>query len=212
MARTPTAPFKTRELSPATWNDFESLFSKYNGVQDSCWCMYYHRQRPNRDLPDPERGRANRRDHRRLVGQDHAHGVLVYSNDRAIGWCQFGSVQELPRIDSGTKYRLLGAQREPAPDWRITCFFVDRPFRRSGVALSALRAALRAIATRGGGIVEAYPSTNPRAVAIWFGTVSMFQACGFSKIAPFGRSNVLMRRSVQPLSPRGISDASAVEK
>jgi GNAT superfamily N-acetyltransferase len=196
MARSREATYETRELSPSTWKDFEGLFAKYHGVQDSCWCMYYHRARPNRDLPDPERGRANRRDHRRLVERDQAHGVLVYSDGQAVGWCQFGRLTELPRIDSGLKYRALGSAREPAPDWRITCFFVDRPFRRSGVALSALRAALEAIASRGGGIVEAYPSTNPRAVAIWFGTISMFQACGFSKVAPFGRSNVLMRRRV----------------
>jgi ribosomal protein S18 acetylase RimI-like enzyme len=196
MPSRPATPFETRELSPTTWKDFENLFSKYDGVQDSCWCMYYHRARPNRDLPDLERGRANRRDHRRLVEQDQAHGVLVYSEDSAVGWCQFGRVPELPRIDHGIKYRALGRAREPPPDWRITCFFVDRPFRRSGVALSALRAALKAISARGGGVVEAYPSTNPRAVAIWFGTVSMFTACGFTKVASFGRSNVLMRRSV----------------
>jgi GNAT superfamily N-acetyltransferase len=188
--------FETRELSPTTWSDFEALFSRYNGVQDSCWCMYYHRATPNRGLPDAARSRANRQDHRRLVKRGEAHGVLVYASGQAVGWCQFGRLRELPRIDAGTKYRALGAAKEPAPDWRVTCFFVDRPYRRTGVASLALRAALKSIAKRGGGVVEAYPSTHPRAVAIWFGTVSMFRSCGFAKVAPFGRSNVLMRRSI----------------
>ena len=43
------------------------------------------------------------------------------------------------------------------PDYRITCFFVDRKYRRDGVAAVALRGALDLIAQAGGGIVEAYP-------------------------------------------------------
>ena len=191
-----TPSFETHELSPTTWKDFEALFSKYGGVQNACWCMFYHRARPVRGLPDEERGARNRRDHHRLVSREEAHGILVYAAGRPVGWCQFGRTSELPRIDSGLKYRSLGAAREPSPDWRITCFFVDRPHRRNGVALAGLRGALEAIRAMGGGLIEAYPSTNARAVAVWFGTVSMFQACGFREVAPFGRSNVLMRRSL----------------
>jgi GNAT superfamily N-acetyltransferase len=194
MACRGASSYITRELTPHTWNDFEELFSRYGGVQDGCWCMYYHRERPNRGKPDGERIAQNRRDHRRLVTRDAAHGILVYEGGRPVGWCQFGRTPELPRIDSGLKYRALGAARDPPPDWRITCFFVDREHRRGGVAAAALAAALDAIARRGGGIVEAYPASNPRAVATWFGTVSMFQQNGFTNVAPFGRSNVLMRR------------------
>jgi hypothetical protein len=43
------------------------------------------------------------------------------------------------------------------PDYRITCFFVDRRYRRKGVAAVALRGALDLIAQSGGGVVEAYP-------------------------------------------------------
>ena len=197
MARHDVSSYITRELSPSTWPDFEALFSRYGGVQDGCWCMYYHRPRPNRDQSDEERIAQNRRDHRRLVTHEEAHGILVYEDGRPVGWCQFGRTRELPRVDAGLKYRSLGAKRDPPPDWRITCFFVGREHRRSGVAAAALAAALEAIEHRGGGIVEAYPVTNPRAVATWFGTVSMFRRNGFARVARFGRSNVLMRRSLR---------------
>jgi GNAT superfamily N-acetyltransferase len=36
------------------------------------------------------------------------------------------------------------------PDWRITCFFVDRDYRHRGVAATALEGALREIARLGG--------------------------------------------------------------
>jgi GNAT superfamily N-acetyltransferase len=44
-----------------------------------------------------------------------------------------------------------------APDYRLTCFFVDRDYRRAGVAAAALQGALDLIAQAGGGVVEAYP-------------------------------------------------------
>ncbi|MCI4340266.1 MAG: GNAT family N-acetyltransferase [Thermoplasmata archaeon] len=160
--------------------------------------MYYHRARPNRGQPDADRHAQNRRDHRRLVNQGDARGIIVYADGRPIGWCQFGRKRELPRIDAGLKYRALADAGKPPPDWRITCFFVDRSYRRTGVASVALAAALESIRRLGGGVVEAYPSTRPRAVATWFGTVRMFARHGFTKVAGFGRSNILMSSVQRP--------------
>ncbi len=185
-----------RELTIARWRDFEELFAKYRGVQAGCWCMFYHRGGPNGPLGSADRQEANRRDHRALVRAGHAHGVLVYAGPVVVGWCQFGRREDLPRVEHGRKYRAARAELGTPPRWRITCFFVDRPYRRAGVAGFALHAALRAIRRRGGGIVEAYPATRGGAVAIWFGTEGMFRSEGFRTVRPFGRSNVLVRRTV----------------
>jgi len=187
---------ETRELSPSRWPDFEHLFRKYHGVQAGCWCMFYHRDGPTGPLASAARQEENRRDHLRLLRAGSAHGILVYAGPEAIGWCQFGRREELPRIEHGRKYRALLSGLGELPRWRITCFFVDRPYRRRGVARRALRAALEAIGRHGGGVVEAYPSTDPRAVATWFGSVTMFEREGFRTVRPFGRSNVLVRREV----------------
>jgi GNAT superfamily N-acetyltransferase len=201
MGRSPptppaAVPLLARELTPRRWTDFERLFRKYHGVQAGCWCMFYHREGPNGPLGSVARQEANRRDHRALLREGRAHGILVYADGRPIGWCQFGLRGELPRIEQGRTYRALApALSEPAR-WRITCFFVDRPYRRSGVARFALRAALDAIGRHGGGLVEAYPATHGHAVALWFGTLGMYEGEGFETVRPFGRSNVLVRRRV----------------
>lgn len=192
-----TDPFSTAELEPARWGDFEALFRKYHGVQAGCWCMFYHREGPSGPLGSRARQEANRRDHRALLAGGHANGILVYRGARAVGWCQFGPRQDLPRIERGRKYREMAADLEPLPQWRITCFFVDRPYRRSGVARLALRAALEAIRRRGGGIVEAYPANRMTAVATWFGTLGMFEREGFRIVRAFGRSNLLVRRTIR---------------
>jgi len=184
--------YTTKELTPARWPDFEKLFAKHGGVQAGCWCMFYHRPLP---IPEKERATRNRRDKRALVLERRSHGILVYAGEQAVGWCQFGPREELPRIDAGRNYRKL-ALPETTKLWRITCFFVDRDHRRRGVAQVALRAALQAIRKRGGGLVEAYPATNPRAVATWFGSVAMFERERFRPVAVLGKSNVVMRRRV----------------
>jgi GNAT superfamily N-acetyltransferase len=200
MAPRPNPPsLTTRELTRSTWRDFEALFGRYGGVQAGCWCMFYHRTGPNGPLGDPVRRDRNRTDHRELVGRGRAHGILVYLEGRPIGWCQFGRRDDLPRVEQGRKYRAAAPALGTPPEWRITCFFVDRPHRREGVAGVALRAALAAIRARGGGVVEAYPSTDPRAVAVWFGTVGMFRRERFRVVGPFGRSHVLVRRRLTPV-------------
>jgi len=150
-----------------------------------------------------ERGVRNRRQKRALVEQGCAHGILVYDKGEAVGWCQYGPREELPRIDNKRIYRGL-APEGAVPLWRITCFAVLKPYRRRGVASAALQAALEAIRNKGGGLVEAYPITRWESYAFGnestHGTVSMFRKAGFKEVAPFGKtrfsSHVLMRKTV----------------
>ena len=73
---------------------------------------------------------------------------------------------------------------------------VHKNFRCRGVAHIGLRAALAAIQNEGGGLVEAYPIKRWGAYQEWRGTVSMFENEGFQVVAPLGKSNVLMRRTI----------------
>jgi ribosomal protein S18 acetylase RimI-like enzyme len=198
MMTPPASLFSTQELSSETWSDFAKLFAKHGGVQAGCWCMFYHRAGPLRPAAESRLNWANRNrsDKRALVRGGSSHGILVYAGNQPVGSCQYGLKQELPRIDAGRNYRKLELANDPGQLWRITCFFVDRDFRRQGIATLALRAALEAIQKKGGGVVEAYPVTNPRAVPIWFGSVEMFEREGFQKTAQLGRSTLVMRRSL----------------
>ena len=141
----------------------------------------------------------NRKEKKILVTKGGSHGILVYAGGQAVGWCQYGLREELPRIDSGRNYSKLDISSDKGRKlWRLTCFFVDRDFRKKGVAGVALRAAIHSIREQGGGIVEAYPSISKEGGtwSLWFGTVAMFEREGFKAHAKLGEKHLLMRKTL----------------
>jgi hypothetical protein len=122
----------TKPLDVSTWPDFERLAGKHNGVWGDCWCMAFHVETGW----GKRTASANRQEKQDRVLAGRAHAALVYDGPTAVGWCQFGPVAELPRIKNKRNY-LSGLVA--LPDWRITCFFVDRDRRGEGVASVALR-------------------------------------------------------------------------
>ena len=152
------ARFTTKELSKRTWGDYVRFFSQGNGW-DHCGCTAYQGFR----APKNVRKWADKRDWNLevkcdLVEQGRAHGILVYAEGEPVGWCQFGPQNELPITTPGRRQRPFEAGEERL--WRITCFCTRPDVSQQGVAGVALRAALRAIAKRGGGLVEAYPMAH----------------------------------------------------
>ena len=92
---------------------------------------------------DPYATTATARSRNGWFEEDRAHAALVFDGEVAVGWCQFGAPDELPNINHRKEYE-AGVER--APDYRLTCFFVDKRYRRQGVAAAALGGALELIA------------------------------------------------------------------
>ncbi len=183
--------FAAKEFSPSTWPDFRTLFEKHRGVWGGCWCMYYHVARGWAKRSPSQ----NREDKEALVNQGKVHGVLIYHDDRPVGWCQFGPKAELPRIDNMRNYKQTGLDL-----WRITCFFVDKDYRGRGVAKAALGSALGTMKDMGVKLVEAYPvnTTGMKSSSslLWSGTVKLFEEFGFRRIGPLGKNGFIVRKEL----------------
>jgi GNAT superfamily N-acetyltransferase len=183
-ARAPAKPpasehaLTTRALTPETWPAFARLVEKHGGIFGGCWCIAFHLE-PGEGKRGAEAYRAMKK---ARVKEGRAHAALVFDGEDAIGWCQFGPTAELPNIRSKKEYE---KGLEGLPDWRVTCFFIDRERRGKGIAETALRAALVEIARLGGGTVEGYPEdyTGERTSNSFLcsGTLGMFQKTGFKK-------------------------------
>jgi GNAT superfamily N-acetyltransferase len=197
------AGYTTKALDASTWDAFAELIERHNGVWGGCWCIGFHAE-------GGVRGSDHRGQKELRVRNGEAHAALVFDGDRCVGWCQFGSPEELPRIKYGKAYR-DGVERdahgEPVePDWRITCFFVDKEHRKQGVAAVALHGALREIARLGGGVVESMPEdTEGRKTSgsfLFNASLSIFEREGFTRTRELGKHAWLVTKRVRQAPAR----------
>ena len=181
----------SRALDADTWDAFAELVERNNGVFGGCWCIGYHPECGQQGIDY----RAAKEDR---VRTGRAHAALVLDEDGvAQGWCQYGSPEELP----GIKHRRLYDQdAPPLPDWRITCFYVDKKHRGQGIARTALEGALDQIAEAGGGLVEAIPEVTAGREApgrfLFSATVELFEEHGFTRGRQVGKHAWIVSRSV----------------
>ena len=185
--------YTVRPLGPETWDAFAALAAKHNGVWGGCWCTWF----PPRSAEKAPGAEGNRALKEHLVREGRAHAALVCDGDAAVAWCEYGSPEELPNIYHKKEYQ---AGLDELPRYRLTCFFVDRDYRREGVAAVALDGALDLIARAGGGLVEAYPQDTrgkkTSASFLYNGTRSLFERAGFSYERPLGKNHCVMRKTV----------------
>ncbi len=184
-----------KPLGPDTWDAFERLGQRHNGVWNGCWCTWFHTFYADKEKErTPESNRALKE---RLVKEGRAHAALVFDGAEAVAWCQYGTPEELPNIYHRKEYE---AGLDRLPDYRLTCFFVDKKYRREGMAGVALDGALQLIAQAGGGVVEAYPhDTDGQKVSASFlysVTRSLFEQAGFSYVRSKGKNNCVMRKVI----------------
>jgi GNAT superfamily N-acetyltransferase len=183
-----------RPLVAETWSAFAELVEANNGVWGGCWCVGFHVKLKGRTPAE------NRAEKEARVRDGRTHAALVFDGDKCLGWCQFGSPDELPEIKSK---RLYDKGLEALPDWRITCFFTGKGLRGRGVAHAALGGALDQIARNGGGVVEGYPEeTDDRKLSGSFlhtGPMATFENHGFTRTRPISPHRWVVTRRVKPI-------------
>jgi GNAT superfamily N-acetyltransferase len=186
-----TAELTVRPLGADTWDAFADLVERHNGVFGGCWCTYFQTMHDEKTFE----AESNRELKERLVREGRAHAALVFDGDVAVGWAEFGSCAELPNIYHRKQY---DEETDLRPDYRITCLFTDKRYRRRGVSAMALHGAVHQIAQAGGGVVEGYPHDpqRKRVAVLYNGTRSLFENAGFEFVRAKGQRNTVMRRSV----------------
>jgi ribosomal protein S18 acetylase RimI-like enzyme len=185
--------YTVRALDASTWDAFDELVERNNGVFGGCWCIGFHAE-------GGKHGPGRREMKRDRVLTDRSHAAVVLDADGlAQGWCQFGSPEELPRIKHRREY---DKAPPPVPDWRITCIYVDPKHRGQGVAHAALDGALTAIAQAGGGrteaITEATEGREAQGRFLFSGTAELFEQYGFHRVRQVGKHAWIVSATVEP--------------
>jgi GNAT superfamily N-acetyltransferase len=181
-----------KPLTIQRWDDLERLFGE-RGACGGCWCMSW---RLRRAQYEKQKGSRNKAAFKKIVASGPPPGVIAYCGTEPVGWCAVAPREVHARLENS---RVL-ARVDNQPVWSVTCFFVKKDFRRSGVSVQLLEAAATNAAALGAQIVEGYP-VEPRNdpmpdVFAWTGLASAFKRAGFKEVARRSAGRPVMRLEV----------------
>ncbi|MCC6408051.1 MAG: GNAT family N-acetyltransferase [Planctomycetes bacterium] len=174
-ARTQVEP-----LTLERWDDFVDLLGP-RGACGGCWCMTS--RLPKRDYA-AGKGEKNKRAMKKLVASEHPTGLLAYRDGKAVGWCSIA-----PRSEFAGLAKSRFAKPVDARDaWAISCLYVDREHRGTGVATALVRAATEHAFAHGAECVDAWPHETKRGeraidLFVWMGLRPCFDRAGFTEVA-----------------------------
>ena len=176
-------------LTPERWPDVERLFGE-RGACGGCWCMWW---RSRASQFEQQRGAANRRAFKRIVESGEIPGLLAYHSDQPIGWCAAGPREKYIRLENS---RVLGSV-DDSPVWSVSCLFVDRKYRRQGVSVKLLAAAVAFARKHKALILEGYPTdpahTKTPDAFVWTGLASAYRQAGFVEVLRRSKTRPIMR-------------------
>ena len=180
--------FSFQPLTSKNWKDFEVLFGP-KGACEGCWCMTW---RLHAAEYKKKRGEGNKKAMRELVKKS-SPGIIAYVGNKPAGWCAVAPRTEYVRLENSRVLKPV----DDKPVWSVSCFFIDKEFRKKGLSSKLLKAAVEFAFSKGAEIVEAYP-VEPRKgmmadVFAWTGIASVFTKTGFKEVARRSETRPIMR-------------------
>ena len=139
------------------------------------------------------KGAGNRRRLRQRVQSGGAPGVLAYVDGKPVGWCSIAPREEFTFLSRSRVLSPVDAESV----WSVSCFFIARHYRRMGITVPLLRAAVEMARKKGARVVEGYPvdSQNGKlpGAFMWTGVPKTFLRAGFKEVARRSKTRPVMR-------------------
>ncbi|MFI5219915.1 MAG: GNAT family N-acetyltransferase [Bacteroidia bacterium] len=176
-------------LDKSRWNDLEKLFGE-RGACGGCWCMTWRLKSSDYEKM---KGKKNKNTFRKIVYAGEPAGVIGYLNNLPVSWCAVAPREKFIRLENSRVLKRVDEKRV----WSVTCFFIDKRYRRKGLLVEMLKGVIDYCKTQKAKIVEAYPvepKKNPMPdVFAWTGIVPAFIKAGFKEAARHSPTRPIMR-------------------
>jgi GNAT superfamily N-acetyltransferase len=177
-------------LSRGNWGKFTELFGE-RGACGNCWCMYF-RLRPQ-EFVDGKTDGGNKQKMHDLVLAGKPTGLLGFHEGKPIGWCSFAPREDFRKIEASRVHKRIDDRKV----WSVTCFFIDKSYRRSGVSVAMLKGLIAYARQEGIGVIEAYPTIPtkeplPDSFA-WIGLYKSFERAGFEVVDRTSKHRPMVR-------------------
>jgi GNAT superfamily N-acetyltransferase len=145
---------------------------------------------------DFEEGKENGRNKdamKKLVWDEQPTGMLGFYEGQPIAWCALAPRENYLKVENSRVHKRI----DDKPVWSITCFFVERPFRKQGVSVELLKAVIKYAKKEKIKTLEAYP-TIPTTEVIsdgfaWIGLYKSFEQAGFKTVDKTSKYRPMVR-------------------
>jgi GNAT superfamily N-acetyltransferase len=181
-------------VTPERWPDLEALFGP-QGACGGCWCMWW---RLKRSEFTAQCGEGNRLALKQIVDSGQAPGLLAYVEGAPAGWVSAAPRQNYPVLDRSPHLKPV----DDTPVWSVVCFYIAPAYRRQGLSVRLLQAAVEYARAHGVRVVEGYPVLEGKGrgdMSIFTGVASTFAAAGFQQVAYRGGRRAVWRLELPPL-------------
>lgn len=175
-------------LDQSRWNDFVKLFGE-RGACGGCWCMSWRLK--SSDF-EKMKGEKNKKAIQKIVNSGEPSGVIGYVNNEPVAWCAVAPREKFIRLENSRVLKPI----DDKPVWSVTCFFINKKFRRQGLSVEMLKGVIDYCKKQKVKIIEAYPSELKKDlpdVFVWTGIASAFAKAGFKEAARNSKTRPNMR-------------------
>ena len=182
------------EIQPATperWGDLERLFGP-RGAYSNCWCMFWRLRRTDFGALPADKRKAGLR---AWVRSGAEPGLIAYRKGQPVAWCALAPRSEYAALAASRKLKPVG---DLAGVWSITCYFVTKEHRRTGLMSALLAAAARHARRNGARLLEGYPvvAESLSGCAGYTGLVPAYKRAGFKVVARPSRAMRVMQKAL----------------
>ena len=176
------------------WKDFENLFGE-KGACAGCWCMFWFMGKKEYD--EKRKDGRTKKEMKKMVKDKIEPGIIAYDRDKPIGWIAVQPREKYFRLSNSKILQPVDNKQV----WSIVCFFIHKYYRKRGVSVGLIKNACDFAASKGGTIVEAYPTEtktkNSAPVFIYTGTFAAFKKAGFEEVARRSETRPIMRKKLK---------------
>lgn len=177
-------------LTKKNWPKFVQLFGGL-GACGNCWCMYFRLKKD--EFTEGKQNNGNKDRMKELVWNNLPTGILGFFEGHPIGWCAFAPREDHVKLENSRVHKRIDNE----PVWSITCFFIDKNFRRMGVSVAMLNGIIGIARQQKIKIIEAYPTIPtqqqlPDSFA-WIGLYKSFERAGFKIVDRTSKNRPMVR-------------------
>ena len=176
-----SSKFSVKPVTKATWVDLAALFEGKGGPK-YCWCMAW---RPMEGRSAADNAVRKQALHERVLEQVPI-GLLGYVDGDPVAWCSVAPRETFLKLSDDRDDDETGV-------WSVTCFFVRRDHRKTGLSGKLLDAAVKLAKKRGAKALEGSPVGPDSPSYRFMGLVELFQTRGFAHVGRAGMRRHVMR-------------------